>query len=131
MNLFKPEINFEDNRGTISDIFYDTEINHVAVIKTRVHDGKRVIRGNHYHKVSTQTMFMISGELVYWYAPSLNSKDVKKINVPEGWAITTPPLEVHALEFTADAEFIVFATGMRGGKDYESDTYRLEVPILS
>ena len=40
--------------------------------------------------------------------------------------ISTPPNEIHALKIGSDGnEFIVFSEGLRGGKDYESDTFRV------
>ena len=50
MEIRDLKIDFKDNRGTISDLFYDTNINHVADIRTY----KNCIRGNHYHKETTQ-----------------------------------------------------------------------------
>ena len=43
--------------------------------------------------------------------------------------ISTPPFEIHALKISKENHFIVFASGMRGGKDYESDTFRVD-PII-
>ena len=43
--------------------------------------------------------------------------------------ITTPPLEIHALKIDQENHFIVFASGLRGGKDYENDTFRVD-PIV-
>jgi hypothetical protein len=48
MDYKKIEIATSDERGTISDILYKAEINHVAVIETETVPGG-VIRGNHYH----------------------------------------------------------------------------------
>ena len=48
---------FTDNRGIITDIFYKEDIHHVAQIDSK----PNVIRGNHYHKETTQHMLMISG----------------------------------------------------------------------
>ena len=44
--------------------------------------------------------------------------------------VSTEPLEIHALECLGPSEFIVFSTGLRGGNDYEADTYRDFEPIL-
>ena len=51
----------KDDRGSIIDLFYNTNINHVAVIKSE----PNVIRGNHYHKETTQHMLMTKGSLEY------------------------------------------------------------------
>ncbi len=125
MEIRDLKIDFKDNRGTISDLFYDTNINHVADIRTY----KNCIRGNHYHKETTQHIYVYKGYLEYWYR-NLNSKEPPKmILVKENQIVSTPPLEVHALKITQLNYFIVFATGQRGGKDYESDTFRVD-PII-
>ena len=121
MKIRKIEIDFEDTRGTISDIFYDTNINHVAVIKTNKGD---FIRGNHYHKLSTQHIYMSRGSLRYWYRNLDPNCEVKSILVPTGHLVTSEPYEIHSLEMLGESEFIVFSTGLRGGKDYEIDTFR-------
>ena len=118
----KPD--FEDNRGIISDIFYKEKIDHVAEIKT--FEGN-FIRGNHYHKLSTQHIYMVNGALRYWYKSLRPESEVKSVLVPEGWLVTSDPYEVHSLEMLGKSTFIVFSQGSRGGKDYESDTFREHV----
>ena len=112
-----------DSRGSIVDVFYNSKIDHVAVIKSNPDS----IRGNHYHKYTTQHILITSGSLEYWYK-DLNSKNkAKKILVNKGDFISTPPYEIHALKIGKEGnEFIVFSEGQRGGKDYESDTFRVK-----
>ncbi len=116
----------EDQRGIIADIFYKKNINHVAIIKSKA--GVR--RGDHYHKQTTQHMLMTSGSLVYVYQPVDKSQPVKHILAKEGDLVSTGPFEIHTLLFPEDNEFIVFSEGLRGGKDYEKDTYRVEPLVL-
>ena len=114
---------FKDTRGVIADVFYDRNINHVAIISS----NPNVIRGNHYHKETTQHILIIKGSLEYWYK-DIESKEPAKMHLAIiGDLISTPPLEIHALKITEEGnEFIVFSEGKRGGKDYESDTYRVD-----
>ena len=115
-----------DGRGIIVDIFYKDKIEHVAVIQS----AKGAIRGNHYHKYTTQHMLITKGSLEYWHKP-LNSDDPANFVLLEaGDFITTPPDEIHALKIVEDNEFVVFTEGLRGGKDYEDDTYRLSESII-
>ena len=110
-----------DDRGMINDIFYNTNINHVAIIDSK----PGVLRGNHYHKETTQHMLMTKGSLEYWYKPFGSDDPAKMVLAKEGDLVTTPPNEIHALVITAEGnQFIVFSEGKRGGKDYESDTFR-------
>ena len=50
---------FEDERGKIADIFFKKNIDHVAII----HSEPNIMRGNHYHKQSTQHMLITKGSL--------------------------------------------------------------------
>ena len=37
------------------------------------------------------------------------------------------PLEIHAFKFLAKKNtLLIFSSGLRGGKDYEKDTFRVE-----
>lgn len=117
----------KDERGDISDIFYKHRINHVAIINSK----KGVFRGDHYHKKTTQHMYMTKGSLRYYYKKVNQSlSQVKSILVKKDEMVTTPPYEVHSLEFPEDNQFIVFSEGKRGGKDYESDTFRVTPSII-
>ena len=112
-----------DERGTIVDLFYNENIHHVA----RVTSKPGVIRGNHYHKETTQHMLMTQGSLEYWYKPVDSTEPAKMVIALVGDLISTGPNEIHALKIGSDGnQFIVFSEGVRGGKDYESDTYRVE-----
>jgi dTDP-4-dehydrorhamnose 3,5-epimerase-like enzyme len=116
-----------DYRGQISDIFYKTPIEHVAVIES-LRAG--IIRGNHYHKETTQHIFVTKGSLRYWYQPVDQSAPVASEVIGPYDLVTTPPYEIHALEILEPNQFIVFSSGVRGGQDYESDTFR-EFVILT
>jgi len=113
----------KDSRGIIADVFYNTNIQHVAIIKSE----PNVIRGNHYHKETTQSMLMIKGSLEYWYKTFGSDEPSKMYLCKIGDLITTEPYEIHALRITDEGnEFVVFSEGKRGGMDYESDTFRVE-----
>ncbi len=124
----EPPLQFhEDNRGKIADIFYKSGIEHVAIITSK----KGVRRGDHYHKETTQHMLMTKGSLIYVYRPVKGNEPVRYVTVKEGQLVSTPPFEIHTLLFPEDNEFIVFSSGLRGGQDYEKDTYRVnpqEIP---
>ena len=110
-----------DKRGLIADIFYNANINHVAVVQTDL----PCVRGNHYHKETTQHILMIEGWMTYFWR-SVDDDEWESVVVGEGALITTPPNVVHTLVYESPAKFIVFSEGKRGGKDYESDTFRVE-----
>jgi len=113
----------KDDRGTIADIFYNQNIEHVTVIDSK----PNVLRGNHYHKQSTQHMLMTKGSLEYWYKPTGSDEPAQMVVAEVGDLVSTPPYETHALIIGPDGnQFIVFSEGLRGGTDYELDTYRVD-----
>lgn len=127
MKITKFKIATKDDRGNISDIFYKHHIDHVGIVNSK----KGVFRGDHYHKFTTQHMYMSRGSLRYYYREVNEGNDrVKSVVVREGEMVTTPPNEVHALEILEKNQFIVFSEGKRGGKDYESDTYRVKPTLI-
>ena len=112
-----------DARGVIADVFYNSVINHVALINS----NPEAIRGNHYHKESTQHMLITSGELEYWYKQLDSTEPAQMYLAKAGDLITTPAYEIHALRITDKGnQFVVFSEGKRGGEDYESDTFRVD-----
>ena len=112
-----------DDRGSIVDLFYNEDINHVATVTSE----PNAIRGNHYHKETTQHMLMTKGSLEYWYKPVGSNEKAQMIVAREGDLVSTSPNEIHALRIGPEGnEFVVFSQGIRGGKDYESDTFRVD-----
>jgi dTDP-4-dehydrorhamnose 3,5-epimerase-like enzyme len=125
-NIEPPLEIHSDDRGTIVDIFYNQNINHVAVVKSK----KGSIRGNHYHKETVQHMLITKGALEYWHKPLDSDEPAQCVLLCVGDFVSTPPNEIHALNIVEDNEFVVFTEGVRGGKDYEQDTFRLTESII-
>jgi len=122
-NIQEPLETHTDDRGSIVDLFYDENINHVATVTSE----PNVIRGNHYHKETTQHMLMTKGSLEYWYKNANSDEPSKMVVANEGDLVSTDPNEIHALRIGPEGnEFVVFSQGKRGGKDYESDTFRVD-----
>ena len=118
----KPLQSFKDKRGSIIDIFYKKKIDHVAIVDSK----PNALRGNHYHKKTIQHMLITEGSLEYWYKPLKKKTKVKKKILKVGDLVSTPPYEIHALKISKKGnQFIVFSEGVRGGKDYEADTFRV------
>ena len=61
MKLTKIKPDFTDNRGTISDVFYQNNIEHVAYIKTFSECIKKQV--SH----TTQHILITKSSLEYWY----------------------------------------------------------------
>ena len=114
---------FADDRGTITDIFYTANMNHGCIIVN--HTG--AVRGNHYHKFTTQYTYILSGTLTYYSRSIGGDEQTDVFNAVAGDMIVSEPLEIHAMRSGADGcIFIAFAEGPRGGADYETDTYRVD-----
>ena len=113
---------FSDDRGSITDIFYMANMNHGCVIVNQ----PGAVRGNHYHKLTTQYTYILSGSLTYYSRSIGGDEPTDTYTAVAGDMIISKPLEIHAMRAGADGcTFIAFAEGPRGGEDYESDTYRV------
>lgn len=120
MLVIKTPISFKDKRGVIVDLLEKCNINAITFITL----NKGSIRGNHYHKKTTQYNYIMSGE-VKLVTQFENNKKKSRI-LKKGDLVGTVPGEKHALVGIKKAEMLVFTEGPRGGKEYETDTYRLE-----
>lgn len=114
---------FKDERGEITDILVKEPIQHVALIT----QAKGTTRGNHYHKETVQWNYVLKGRLKL--LTQLPNEPVVSTVLEVGDLAVTDPGERHALEALEDSLFMVFTRGVRGGEDYEKDTYRLTEPL--
>ena len=121
MKIEHKKINFEDKRGTITDIFTNAPKDHATIIFSK----KGAVRGNHYHKKSTQYTFVVSGRLTM-LTQKVGQKKVYRHILKPNDLMKHDPLESHTLIADKDTIFIAFVDGIRGGKKYEKDTFRLE-----
>jgi dTDP-4-dehydrorhamnose 3,5-epimerase-like enzyme len=122
--------NFKDKRGSIIDIFINKPKDHCTLVTF----NKNAIRGNHFHKKSTQYSFLISGKLIF-HSCRVN-KNGKLIGKPKKQVlkanslVTHKPFHAHAFKALSSSNLLAFADGMRGGKNYEKDTFRLEKKLI-
>ncbi len=119
---------FRDERGQITDSFYQAQMNHACIITNR----PGAVRGNHYHKYTTQYTYILSGNLIYYSQPVGSDKPADQYVASPGDFIISEPNEIHAMKScTEGSTFIAFAAGPRGGEDYENDTYRVASIVVS
>jgi len=118
MIKIKKKINFQDKRGVIVDLIEKTSINAITYITQK----KNSIRGNHYHKKTIQWTYILSGKVVL--VTKKNNKKKIKIIMKKGDLILTEKNEQHAIKALCNSEMLIFTKGPRGGKEYESDTYK-------
>ena len=120
MKIHKIKVAHQDERGTISDILQQVDIDCVTLITI----SKGSIRGNHYHKDSIQYSYVLSGEvLVFTQMPD---QKVEQITLMPGDMLESPILERHSIHGIAhDSVVLILTKGPRGGESYEEDTFRV------
>lgn len=110
----------KDSRGEILSIV-DDKISNVSIITC----NKGSLRSNHYHLKDFHYMYVLEGEIDYFYK-NLNSEKVNYIKVKQGENIFTPPNEIHATYFPKNTKLIVSSLHPRDKETYESDTIRVD-----
>lgn len=123
---------FEDHRGVIQDLplnpllklFGGTTIDAVTTIFTKA----GAVRGNHVHHRTTQWTYILSGRML------VTGRHVDAhggaMEFGPGAMIVEPAGIPHAWQALEDTTVLVFTRGPRSGEAYESDTERLEVPLI-
>jgi oxalate decarboxylase/phosphoglucose isomerase-like protein (cupin superfamily) len=124
MSVRHVSIAFADERGSIADILEDEPIEHVSVIHTR----RGAVRGNHYHRETHQWVYVIEGAL-RCLTRDANGREVQAV-ARAGDVYYSGPYDAHAIEALEDSVMVVMTRGPRGGREYESDTFRLVEPLL-
>ena len=123
MKLSKINITFEDSRGFISDIIEQIDFNGATIIFSKAGS----IRGNHYHKESIQHIYIIEGKMIS--RSKKPNEELVEVQISTGDLISHDYNEAHMFEAIHDTTFLVLSSGLRTGKDYEKDTFRLSCPI--
>jgi dTDP-4-dehydrorhamnose 3,5-epimerase-like enzyme len=117
-------VNFQDFRGTITDIFVQDPKEHCTIIVT----NKGCARGNHFHKVSRQYDFIVSGSFEV-FSQRVGESAVERVIVGSSDLVTWDPNVAHEFVALEDSVMITFVDGVRGGDNYEKDTHRLSTPL--
>ena len=122
--------NFKDKRGSIIDIFTNQPKDHCTIVTF----NKSAVRGNHFHKKSTQYSFIISGKLKMITAKANKrgqiTGKIKKDIVSQNTLIEHKPYFAHAFKALKKSNLLAFVNGKRGGKNYEKDTFRLKNKLI-
>ncbi len=124
MQRVKRKIDYKDQRGTIMDIFVGEPYEHCVII----YCNKGAVRGNHFHKRSAQADFMLSGKMRA-YCRKQGSKKVETFVMSQNDVTHWEKGEAHEFIALGKCAFISFVNGPRGGDKYETDTYRLKIPL--
>ena len=123
MKKIKAKINHKDKRGIISDLIEKEKINAITYITF----NKNKVRANHYHNKTIQWNYVISGRVLF--VSKIKGK-IKKIIGKKNDLVKIETKEHHAIKALNYSEILVFTKGPRGGKEYESDTFRLKKDLI-
>ena len=118
--LFKSITRDNDIRGSIISIVDDV-VQNVSLITCNAGS----IRSNHYHKKDFHYMYVLEGEIDYFYK-ELNNDVVRYFKVKKDDIIFTPKNEIHATFFPLRTKLIVSSKLPRDQETYENDTVRVE-----
>ena len=123
---------FSDDRGEIMDIFTHEPKDHCTIVTFT----KNAIRGNHFHKESIQSAYVLEGNFKIYNVVinkdlKYNQEKIEEIETLKGDYITHEKFEAHTYKCTSETgSLMVFTKGVRGGKFYEDDTFRLEKKLI-
>jgi quercetin dioxygenase-like cupin family protein len=112
---------FEDHRGVIQDLLGPIDS------VTQIFSKEGAVRGNHVHNHTTQWVYVVSGNMLVVWKPG---DSIKERNIRTGDFICEEAGVPHAWKAVEDTTVLVFTKGPRSGEAYESDTIRLEEPLL-
>ena len=118
--LFKSITRDNDLRGSIISIVDDV-VQNVSLITCNAGS----IRSNHYHKKDFHYIYVLEGEIDYFYK-ELNNDVVHYFKVKKDDIIFTPKNEIHATFFPLNTKLIVSSMLPRDQETYEKDTVRVE-----
>lgn len=114
---------FVDERGIIQDLLGPVD----AV--TEIVSRAGAVRGNHLHRRTVQYTYVVRGRLLVVAAPEGGERTERYVGAGE--MITEEAGIPHAWRALEATTVLVFTKGPRSGTAYESDTIRLEVPLLT
>ena len=124
MEIIKLKAAHTDVRGSITDLISDDEVNAVTLITF----SKGAVRANHYHERTIQWNYVLSGEILL-VTQFPGSDRLEKVLRKGDFAVTREN-ERHALQGLTEAEVLILTKGPRAGTQYESDTFRLDEPLI-
>ena len=119
--IIKTKLRNKDSRGSILSIC-DIPCKNVSIINCK----ENTIRSNHYHKKDYHIMYVIKGEIDYFYKKIKGNK-INYLKVKKNDLIYTPPMEIHATYFPKNTVLIVSSKNPRDQATYERGTVRAEM----
>jgi nucleoside-diphosphate-sugar epimerase/2-polyprenyl-3-methyl-5-hydroxy-6-metoxy-1,4-benzoquinol methylase/dTDP-4-dehydrorhamnose 3,5-epimerase-like enzyme len=107
--------NFVDNRGIISNYYFDDTINMIGYVESK----KETVRGNHYHPIQTQKCLLVKGKFISVTKDLMNPDAVIETRIiNEGDLSIIPPHVSHTMVFLEDSIFLNLVNGEREHENY-------------
>jgi uncharacterized RmlC-like cupin family protein len=113
------EQGFIDNRGKILPI--EHELANVQIIWS----NKGAMRGPHYHITDTHAIYLISGELDYYWR-NHGEDTIHKEKIIAGQKFTTGPDIDHEMIFNEDSIMVVITKYKRDPLSYDRDIVKIQ-----
>ena len=113
---------FKDFRGWLKKIL---DGNFSSCIE--VYSKKGTTRANHYHKKDKHFIYLITGEILYFYKNRKKGSKVYIKKMKKGDLFFTPAMQEHMAYFLKSTHFLAFSTRKRTKFDYEKDLVRVNM----
>ena len=113
---------YKDKRGWLKKIL---DGNFSSCIE--IYSKKGSVRANHYHKKDTHFMYIISGEILYFYKNRTKGSKAKFKLMKKNDLFFTPSMQEHMAYFTKNTHFLAFSTRKRTKFDYERDLIKVNM----
>ena len=119
---FKVGKTFKDKRGWLKKIL---DGNFSSCIE--VYSKKGSVRANHYHKKDTHFIYIINGEILYFYKDRKRRAKTRFKLMKKNDLFFTPSMQEHMAYFTKNTHFLAFSTRKRTKFDYEKDLIKVNM----
>jgi len=118
-NVLKPDFNFEDDRGLLCQLIHDGwKQTNVLVTKANV------VRGVHYHKISKEAFYVISGSVNVRFR---KGDETASTHFNKGDFFMVMPGVVHELSFPTDCVMVQLYDIPVENENGEKDIYVGEI----
>ena len=113
---------FKDKRGWLKKIL---DGNFSSCIE--IYSKKDSVRANHYHKKDTHFIYVIDGEILYFYKDRKRRAKTRFKLMKKNDLFFTPAMQEHMAYFTKNTHFLAFSTRKRTKFDYEKDLIKVNM----
>ena len=113
---------FIDKRGWLKKIL---DGNFSSCIE--IYSKKNTVRANHYHKKDKHFIYIISGEILYFFKDRKVRAKIKYKLMKKNDLFFTPSMQEHMAYFTKNTHFLAFSTRKRTKFDYEKDLVKVNM----